>query len=70
MFLQKSKIQTVGKINNIYFSVISYTRLTIFSLDGFFRKWSMFRWSIPLKKVCSTLKLINLGFFLGIFFYF
>ena len=38
MFLQKSKMQTVGKINNIYFSVISYPRLTIFSLDGFFQK--------------------------------
>ena len=70
MFLQKSKMQTGGKIKNINFSVILLPKFCIFFQTGFFRKYSMFRRSITLKKVCSTLKLTNLGFFLEFFFYF
>ena len=35
MFLQKSKIQTVGERKNIYFSVISFQKFLIFPIWAF-----------------------------------
>ena len=49
MFLQKSKTQMVGK-KIMYFSVMSFQEFLIFPICAFFRKCSMFCWSIPLRR--------------------
>ena len=55
MFLQKSKIQTVGnRKKNYFFFSYFISEIPNFSYVRFFRKCSMFRRSIPLNQILSS----------------
>ena len=54
-FLQKSKLQMVGNKKKFYYFI---SEIPNFFYMGFFRKFSMFHWSIPLKSLLSSSSLI------------
>ena len=56
IFLQKSRIQTVGKPKKCFFFRYFVSEIPNFSYMGFFQKFSKFRRGIPLREgVCDSL---------------